>query len=281
MTEETTSPEENRASDSSDPSTTVRPPTVPAPAGGADPSAAGDAGDCYRYEGDTCIYTDPSSSVEYVYSAAQEGWVRRDGADGGRPVHAPTLENCYYVGEHYCFRDAAGTVYRLDPTTNSWEQWADAPDGDGAAPSAGDERCFRGDDGAWCCRDDSGALCRWDAVAGRWQRADSAVPERRVGRGGRKRRLNRGSSDDSEHDSDEDDGPAPKRTPGEDSGEPEGPSDGSGYEWDAEKGAWFPKVSRSASASSYWAGLGMGGYVALDPQCSRIHKTDGFEGHLA
>ena len=84
------------------------------------PVAASGDDSCYRYDGETCIYTEPSSGVEYVYSADQEGWVRRDGGGDGQPVHAPTLENCYYVGEHYCFKDAAGTVYRLDPESNSW-----------------------------------------------------------------------------------------------------------------------------------------------------------------
>ena len=224
-------------------------PSVPL-AGGTDLSAVtSGTDDCYRYEGETCIYTDPSSGVDYIYSAEQEGWVRRDGGGGGQPVHAPTLENCYYVGEHYCFKDAAGTVYRLEPESNSWQEWS------GPAAAVGDDRCFRDADGAWCCRDDTGALCRWSSAGGRWVRVDTdtgseppAGTERRSG--GRKRRLNRGSSDDSEHDSDDDgdddtDLPAAKRPPaavGDGQQEQESPSDGSGYEWDPERGAWFPKV---------------------------------------
>ncbi|XP_037082514.1 HIV Tat-specific factor 1 homolog [Pollicipes pollicipes] len=216
-------------------------PAASAARAGADGAGAGQqppAGDdCYRYEGETCVYTDPSSGLEYVYSAEKEGWLRRDGAGNGQPLHAPTLENCYYEGEHYCFRDAAGQVYRLEPSSNSWERWPAAESG--AAPAAD---CFRDESGAWCCRDDSGALCHWSAEASRWERA--AAPA------GRKRKLNRGSSDDSEHDSDEEeDGAARKRAtapgPAAEGGaapHEEEANDGTGYEWDAEKGAWFPKI---------------------------------------
>jgi len=71
---------------------------------------------CYSYEGDVCIYTDPTTSSQYTWDEASSTW---------EPRQTDVAKNYVFDGNTYWYKDTSGAKFRWSNEGNKWENVMD------------------------------------------------------------------------------------------------------------------------------------------------------------